>query len=275
MRSSHGLLRPGRFLWARVLPWSVVFGVALWIAYKFVKGVTIGLGLGGTGVPTTIGVLATLALYTASVRLIERRSPDELRLAQLAPELAVGVVFGAVLFSVVMAVLLAIGAYALTGPTAADPWLPLTDSLDGIVEELIFRGAIFRPLSNVLGIWWALGLSSALFGAWHLVKPGADLIAVLGVMFAGGIPMTALYIVTGRLWASIGYHIAWNFTEAYVFGAEVSGSDSGPSLFQVRAVPGVDAVWSGGNFGPEASVVTLVFGLLVSAPLVALAKRRS
>ena len=82
MRSSHGLLRPGRFLWARVLLWSVVFGAALWIAYKFVKGAIIGLGLGGTGLPTTIGVLATLALYTASVRLIERRSPDELGLAQ-------------------------------------------------------------------------------------------------------------------------------------------------------------------------------------------------
>jgi membrane protease YdiL (CAAX protease family) len=269
MRSSQGLLRPGRFLWARVLPWSVVFGVALWIAYKFVKGVTIGLGLGGTGLPTTIGALATLALYTASVRLIERRSPDELGLAQLAPELALGVTFGAVLFSVVMAVLLAIGAYAMT---AAAPWLPLADSLEGIVEELIFRGAIFRLLSSIFGAWWTLGLSSALFG--HLVKPGADLIAVLGVMFAGGIPMTALYIVTGRLWASIGYHMAWNFTEAYVFGAGVSGSDFGPSLFQVRARPGVDAFWSGGTFGPEASVVTLVFGLLVSAALVALAKRR-
>jgi membrane protease YdiL (CAAX protease family) len=219
MRSSHGLLRPGRFLWARVLLWSVVFGAALWIAYKFVKGAIIGLGLGGTGLPTTIGVLATLALYTASVRLIERRSPDELGLAQLAPELALGVTFGAVLFSVIMAVLLAIGAYAMTGPTAAAPWLPLADSLEGIVEELIFRGAIFRLVSSIFGAWWALGLSSALFGAWHLVKPGADLIAVLGVMFAGGIPMTALYIVTGRLWASIGYHMAWNFTEAYVFGA--------------------------------------------------------
>ena len=54
----------------------------------------------------------------------------------------------------------------------------------------------------------------------------------------------------------------------------VSGSDFGASLFQVRARPGVDAFWRGGNFGPEASVVTLVFGLLVSATLIVLAKRR-
>jgi len=132
-----------------VLPWSVVFGVALWIAYKFVKDVIIGLGLGGTGLPTTIGVLATLALYTASVCLIERRSPDELGLAQLAPKLALGIAFGAMLSSLIMAALLAIGAYAITGPTAAAPWLPLADSLEGIVEELIFRGAIFRLLSSI------------------------------------------------------------------------------------------------------------------------------
>src|SRR6516164_5550183 len=73
-----------------------------------------------------------------------------------------------------------------------------------IVEELIFRGAIFRLLWSGLGVWWALGLSSALFGATHLIKPGADLMAVLGIIFAGGVPMAALYLLTSRLWASIG-----------------------------------------------------------------------
>jgi membrane protease YdiL (CAAX protease family) len=77
----------------------------------------------------------------------------------LAPDLAIGVALGAAFFSVVMAVLLATGAYTLTGPTAAAAWLPLADSLEGTVEELIFRGSIFRLLSGVLGIWWALGLS--------------------------------------------------------------------------------------------------------------------
>jgi len=50
-RPSQGLLRPSRFLWARVLPWSIVFGIALWIAYKFVKGVIIGLGSAERGCP--------------------------------------------------------------------------------------------------------------------------------------------------------------------------------------------------------------------------------
>jgi hypothetical protein len=57
--------------------------------------------------PTALGVLAALTLYVLSVRLIERRAPSELGLAGLAPELAVGSVLAAVLFTAVIAVLLA------------------------------------------------------------------------------------------------------------------------------------------------------------------------
>jgi membrane protease YdiL (CAAX protease family) len=74
----------------------------------------------------------------------------------------------------------------------------------------------------------------------------------------GGIPMATLYLLTRRLWASIGYHVAWNFTEAYVFGAQVSGTGSGSSLYQVRPLAGIDPLGSGGAFGPEASVASVV-----------------
>jgi hypothetical protein len=78
---SPGLLRPGRFLWARAVPWGIVFGIVLWIAYKFVKGVGLDLGLdGSSGVPTVLGVLAALALYVLSVRLMNggRRTSSDL-----------------------------------------------------------------------------------------------------------------------------------------------------------------------------------------------------
>jgi CRISPR-associated protein (TIGR02584 family) len=84
-----------------------------------------GLGLGGTGVPTTLGVLAALALYALSVRLIEQRRVEELAVARLAPELAMGMALGTALFLVVMGLLLAMDAYTKTGPTVAPPWEPL------------------------------------------------------------------------------------------------------------------------------------------------------
>src|SRR6516162_7577821 len=134
-------------------------------------------------------IVAIIVRTVLSVILIERRMPDELRLAKLVPELAAGVVLGAALFSVMMTALLATGAYVLTGPTDAAPWRALMESLEGAVEELIFRGSIFRLLWSTFGVWWALGLSSALFGVMHLAKPGADLMGVLGVIFGGGLPL--------------------------------------------------------------------------------------
>jgi membrane protease YdiL (CAAX protease family) len=39
-----------------------------------------------------------------------------------------------------------------------------------------------------------------------------------------------LYALTGRLWASIGVHAGWNFTQGYIFGAQVSGGKFGDSI---------------------------------------------
>jgi membrane protease YdiL (CAAX protease family) len=172
-------------------------------------------------------------------------------------------------------VLLAIGAYTLTGPALAPAWNALAISLSsGVTEELVFRGVIFRLLWSMLGRWWALGLSSVLFGVAHLANPNPDIMAMLGIIFGAGVPLAALYILTGRLWASIGCHMAWNFSQGYVFGAQVSGTSFGPSLYRAEPVAGVDALWSGGAFGPEAALPTVILAGLAGAALLALAARR-
>jgi membrane protease YdiL (CAAX protease family) len=276
---SKGILQPGRLLWARALPWGIVFVLVLLVVPELAMHAIRSLGAGGSRphvlLPPALGVLAALALYVLGVRLVERRRPDELALAALGPELAAGLVLGAALFATVMGVLLAIGAYALTGPTIAPVWKALAISLSsGVTEELVFRGVIFRLLWSMLGSWWALGLSSALFGVAHLANPNPDIMAMLGIIFGAGVPLAALYILTGRLWAPIGAHIAWNFTQGYVFGAHVSGIDLGPSLYRAEPVAGVGALWSGGAFGPEAALPTVVLGGLAGAALLALAARR-
>jgi membrane protease YdiL (CAAX protease family) len=276
---SKGILQPGRLLWARALPWGIVFVLVLLVVPELAMHAARSLGAGDSGphvlLPPALGVLAALALYVLGVRLVERRVPDELALARLGPELAAGLVLGAALFAAVMGVLLAIGAYALTGPTIAPAWKAVAISLSsGVTEELVFRGVVFRLLWGTLGTWWALGLSSALFGVAHLVNPNPDVMAMLGIIFGAGVPLAALYILTGRLWASIGAHMAWNFTQGYVFGAHVSGIDLGPSLYRAEPVAGVGALWSGGAFGPEAALPTVVLGGLAGAALLALAARR-
>jgi uncharacterized protein len=274
----QGILRPGRWLPARALAWAIVGAVVLVVASQLTESAAGGL-LASRGplflLPASLGALVALALYRLGVRAIERRAPHELSLAKLAPELTAGLLLGAAAFAVVMGVLLVVGAYALTGPKPAVPWEPLAISISsGVVEELVFRGIIFRLLWSTLGMWWALVVSSALFGAAHLINPHADIMAALGIIFGAGLPLAAVYILTRALWAPIGCHLAWNFTGGYVFGAQVSGLELGPSLYRVQPVEGVGVLWTGGTFGPEASLPTALLGLLAGAALLVVAARR-
>src|SRR5262245_9245216 len=215
-----------------------------------------------------------LAIYLVAVAALEFRRPEELALAKLLPELVAGLLFGTVLFALVMAVLVVAGAYTLTGPTPGPPWQPLSISIQsGVAEELICRGAILRLLWLAFGPWWAVAGSSILFGLFHLTNPHADVVGALILILEGGPLLAAPYVLTGRLWASIGVHTAWNFAEDYIFGATVSGWRAGPSLFQAHPAD-AGKIWTGGAFGPEGSWVAVLFCVVAAAGILALAARQ-
>jgi hypothetical protein len=70
--------------------------------------------------------------------------------------------------------------------------------------------------------------------------------------------MIGLYLLTGRTWASIGVHAAWNFTQGWIFCAAVSGHFE-DRWRPDRAEPcgGAPQLLCGGGFRPEASVSAL------------------
>ncbi len=121
-------------------------------------------------------------------------------------------------------------------------------------EELIFRGVAFQALSRSFGPKVTILMTSVLFGAAHLANPGATVMAAVGVGLAG----VWMSVVAWRhsLWAAMGLHAGWNVAEGFVFGQPVSGFSPGAAL--VQATPSLDPAWSGGSWGPEASIVALV-----------------
>jgi membrane protease YdiL (CAAX protease family) len=46
-----------------------------------------------------------------------------------------------------------------------------------------------------------------------------------------GLMLASFYLLTGRLWMSIGVHAAWNFTQGWLWGARVSGIRSHGELY--------------------------------------------
>ena len=66
------------------------------------------------------------------------------------------------------------------GGTSDLVMIALTISImPGFMEELFFRGILFRCLEQFGGSWFALALTSALFGIAHIFNPNASAIVVL------------------------------------------------------------------------------------------------
>jgi uncharacterized protein len=228
-------------------------------------------------VPDTPGLIAlttaALASYIAGVRWIERREPSEWMVRAGPREFAAGLVLGLGLFSTVMLVLVMFGVYR---PSGLGSFAPLGRGLlvalpSAVLEEIVFRGFLFRLSAKLLGIWGALALTSALFGAAHAFNPGATVASSLAVGLEAGVLLGAAYVLTLRLWLPIGLHLGWNFAEGSIFGMSVSGGTAKASLI-AGTLRGRDLL-TGGAFGPEASIVAVV--ICLAAAVFLLSRRAS
>jgi membrane protease YdiL (CAAX protease family) len=262
---SRRFLHPGPLRWLRSLGWGgllfVVFSVLYGVLNLVARLDPNTPPLARNSLVTVVVTAVSLALYAVVVRLAENRWPGELALKPAAPDLLVGVAVGVGMMAVVVGALVGLGLYDISGPRPASPLNMINIAIaSGFLEELIFRAIVLRLLMRALGVWPALGLSAALFGVLHLSNPNATPVAAAAIAVEAGLMLASFYLLTGRLWVSIGVHAAWNFAQGWIFGARVSGIEMSQSLFVSGPKAGAPDWLSGGAFGPEASVPAMVVG---------------
>ncbi|MBL7993906.1 CPBP family intramembrane metalloprotease [bacterium] len=126
----------------------------------------------------------------------------------------------------------------------------------GFNEEILFRGYIFQVFIEGTNKWIPLITLSLLFGVAHLGNPNVSPFGFANIVLAGAL-LSLAYIQTKSLWLPIGIHIAWNFTQGYIWGLPVSGTTVVMPL-TVSMETGPDMI-TGGSFGPEGGAMcTLV-----------------
>ncbi len=272
-------LHPGPLRWLRAIAWMLLLFVAFSIVYAGAQMVGNPLFKAGGHLLEVLEVtaicVAGLAVYGLAVWLAEGRWPQELSLRQAPAELAIGLAIGAAMLSAAVGGLYLLGVYDISGPRAASPWGTIAMAVEsGVMEELIMRAIILRLLMRAFGIWPALVLQAALFGALHLANPNASPIAAAAIAIEAGLMLAGFYLLTGRLWMSIGVHAAWNFTQGWVWGASVSGIPVVESWLVSKPKPGAPEFLSGGAFGPEASLPAMVVGTLTAVLVLWLAWKK-
>jgi membrane protease YdiL (CAAX protease family) len=76
-----------------------------------------------------------------------------------------------------------------------------------ICEEIFFRGFLYRILRGRMGLWPALVIDGALFGAVHLTSGGPLAVALIAPL---GFLLCLVYERSGSLWPCIALHAANN-----------------------------------------------------------------
>lgn len=137
-------------------------------------------------------------------------------------------------------------------------------------EELLCRGYAFQVLIARLGPWATVLPVGLLFGLLHRGNPYATWFSVANT--AGfGVLFGYAYVRSRDLWLPIGLHFGWNLTLP-LFGANLSGITIINEVTGHRMVWTAGSLWSGGEYGPEASVLAsgvllVLFAFLWKAPI--------
>ncbi|MBI4873156.1 MAG: CPBP family intramembrane metalloprotease [Acidobacteria bacterium] len=135
-------------------------------------------------------------------------------------------------------------------------------------EEMLFRGYGFQILIAKAGPFTTILPVSVLFGFAHAGNQSASWMGLLNTML-WGVLLGVAFVRSGDLWLPIGLHYGWNAVLP-LGGANLSGFKMGVTGYKMHWFAG--ALWSGGDYGPEGSlltttVVVALFGYLMRAPV--------
>jgi len=138
------------------------------------------------------------------------------------------------------------------GSLAATGFVTVILIFGAVGEELLFRGYGFQILLRSVGRFATILPTSLLFGWAHTANQNASELGVINTV-GFGVVLGYAFVRSGDLWLPIGIHFGWNWILPLA-GANLSGFTMGVTGYAVRWK--VADLWSGGAYGPEASVLT-------------------
>jgi uncharacterized protein len=258
-----------------------VAGSVLLVRFLLIPGIesVFEPGVSMTSLLRRTGIfLFVLLAYWTYVRYYERRAANELRIAPVG--IVIGALSGALLISITTLSLFAFGVYQIGFHRGLDNALL---GVAGVIcvaaflEEVIYRGVLFRVLEQSFGTYAALGLQALIFGAMHLANVDANApelaVTLVSVTLLGAF-WACVYVHTRNLWIVSANHAAWNFA-IVLSGAPLSGIEEWRAAAPIETHDGGPVWLSGGAFGPENSIITIAVLVLSLALLLPLARRRN
>lgn len=295
------LARQGKFLppWYLALLLTLVFVIGTSLALQalfnllhfssaisdLIQSPTPSIAGLGTSLSLVIGNGAIILVMATWICLVEKRPLKTVGLEKKAmlPRFLRGALIGLVAYAAIAGILFLSGVASplLTN----DGW----GTFGGIVlilpgwiiqaarEEIVARGWLLPTQGARYRPWVGIILSALTFVGLHgleIFSGNLNIITVLALLagLAFSLFMATYALYEGSLWGVFGLHATWNWAEGNLLASQVSGNTiPGGALIKISST---GPTWmTGGTFGPEASLPTLIVLLIAIAIVVLLAKR--
>ena len=148
-------------------------------------------------------------------------------------------------------------------------WLPTAISIFAIgigtlAAEVAFRGFLYAKLTAAFGTVAGTIAAALIFALASILHPNSNWLTVAGAFFAG-LLLCVAWQRTNAIWLGWGLHFGWAATTAVLLGLPTAGDASLSSLVTTSA-SGADWL-TGGPYGPDGAVFTIVVRLLALVPL--------
>jgi uncharacterized protein len=261
----------------------IIVGLVLCLVVIFIGQLSAQLLLKGTSLDQDYkdiitGVwMALLVLFTYILlfRYYEKRAISELSLKKFWINAGLGFLLGLILQSLVILVIWIAGGYQVLSLNPVSFLLPAfaVGITSAIFEEILIRGILYRITEESLGTIWALVISSLIFGFLHLANKSSSLYSAFAIAIEAGLLLGVSYVYSKNLWMPIALHFSWNFAEAGIYGANLSGNVLSKSLITSR-FSGSELI-SGGAFGPENSIQAIFLGLIAAVIIFGIARKQN
>jgi membrane protease YdiL (CAAX protease family) len=248
-----------------VLAWVPFIGILLLLSLIFPSGMGGKEMLSGINIIFMTGIDCALVLGAwITLRWIDHRPFALLGMSfslEGLKEFFIGSIFG-ILYLTSIALILLITGWASFSFGNMDSQVLLSMltylvffAVAGFLEEVVNRGYLFQAFIEGTRAWIAILIFSLVFSLGHILNEELSWVGGLN-LFLHGILFSLAYLKTRSLWVPIGMHVAWNWTQGPLWGMNVSGTTIDNSF--LVSVPKGPALLSGGDFGAEGSLITLV-----------------
>lgn len=141
----------------------------------------------------------------------------------------------------------------------------------GFVEEMVFRGVILNVLKKKWNIQAAVIVPSILFGFVHILGMNFSVGSCLLVILAGtmvGVMFSLIAIESGSVWNSGIIHAVWNIV--IIGGGLAIGEKADAYSVMTYVLDSKLFAVTGGEFGVEASAISLVGYIIVAGMALAM-----